>query len=74
MSNFDFLQIGHGQQSDARMMVEMNVTDSQLTNSRAPRFKKLHEGSWQGSQCVSCWETGFLRQARLSEREWYQPQ
>lgn len=29
MSNIDFLQIGHGQKSNARMMAEMNVTDSQ---------------------------------------------
>jgi len=28
MSSIDFLQIGHRQQSDARMMVEINVTDS----------------------------------------------
>ena len=29
MSSIDFLQIGHGQQSDARMVVERDVTDSQ---------------------------------------------
>jgi len=29
MSSIDFLQIGHGQQSDARMVVERGVTDSQ---------------------------------------------
>lgn len=29
MSSIDFLQIGHGQQSDIRMVVERNVTDSQ---------------------------------------------
>jgi hypothetical protein len=29
MNSIDFLPIGHGQQSDARMMVEINVTDSQ---------------------------------------------
>ena len=29
MNSIDFLQIGHGQQSDARMVVERDVTDSQ---------------------------------------------
>lgn len=29
MSSIDFLQIGHGQQSDARMVVERGMTDSQ---------------------------------------------
>jgi len=51
MSSIDFLQIGHGKQSDARMMVEINVTDSQrveLGSAHRHLFYAVywvHEGS-----------------------------
>lgn len=47
MNSIDFLPIGHGQQSDARMMAEINVTDSQRVELAA-----VHRHLFYAVYCV----------------------
>ena len=46
MNSIDFLPIGHGQQSDARMMAEINVTDSQRVELAAVHRHLFYAVYW----------------------------
>lgn len=60
MSSIDFLQIGHGQQSDARMVVERDVTDSQRIELAAVHRHLFYAVYWihegRGIHSIDFWD------------------